>query len=39
MAFYVINRRGDSQEVYALVGGLEAWEKQGYPIREGTAEP
>jgi len=39
VAFYVIDIRGDSQEVYALLGGLEALEKQGYPIREGTAEP
>ena len=38
MAFYAIEQAADPQNVYALVGGLEAWEEAGYPIREGTAE-
>lgn len=38
MAFYVIKQGRDPQRVYALLGGFEAWEEAGYPLREGTAE-
>jgi len=38
VAFYVIGRGGDPQKVYAMVGGLDAWEEAGYPITKGTNE-
>ena len=36
MAQYVISHGADARAVYVLLGGLEAWEKAGYPVTRGT---
>jgi rhodanese-related sulfurtransferase len=35
VAFYVIGQGKDPARVYALLGGLGAWEAAGYPMASG----
>jgi rhodanese-related sulfurtransferase len=35
VALYVINQGIDPRRVYALVGGLAAWDAAGYPLASG----
>lgn len=36
MALYVIQQGMNPAKVYALLGGLAAWEEAGYPMESGN---